>query len=523
MAESVLSILLTLKDEASAGLDNLNAKLEDNKKTISDASKLLVAAGGAITGIVGYAIYAAESEKESDAKLATELKNVGTSYDMVKASLNSVIDAEMRKTGISDEDQRAALSQLLITTGDYNLSLKALPAVLDLAAAKGVDASSAALTLGKALEGDVSSLHRYGIEIPKTASAEDVLNTVTQKVGGTAEAVANPFNILKNSLHELAASAGATLIPALTSIVNTLTSVMKAIQGWINQHPVLVGVIMKVLAVIGPLLLGLGTLGLALPKITAGFKAIKDILDGTTIKLIAHTIATVASNIAMIAVKIATLAWTGAQWLLNAAMDANPIGLIILAIAGLVAIIILVVKHFDKVKDAFVAVWDKIKEGAEAIKNAFAKVGEFFKRIWDDIVKAFKGAINFIIGGFEGFINTIIKGLNLIPTAINKIAGVLHLPTLPLIPEISLPRLATGGIVTSPTIALLGERGPEAIVPLGSAGKQGEIHIHIGNFMGDQASLRAFGRVIKDVLNQDMRRTSFAGVNAGYFPGSSAP
>ena len=41
-----------------------------------------------------------------------------------------------------------------------------------------------------------------------------------------------------------------------------------------------------------------------------------------------------------------------------------------------------------------------------------------------------------------------------------------------------IPHLAAGGIVTNPTLALLGERGPEAVVPLGSGG-MGEVHYHL--------------------------------------------
>lgn len=86
---------------------------------------------------------------------------------------------------------------------------------------------------------------------------------------------------------------------------------------------------------------------------------------------------------------------------------------------------------------------------------------------------------------------------------------------------------AKGGLVTRPTLALLGERGPEAVVPLaGGAGaiNPQSITIHIGNFMGDESSLRAFSRKVKEIIGQDTRRTSFSGINRlEYFPGSSAP
>jgi len=50
------------------------------------------------------------------------------------------------------------------------------------------------------------------------------------------------------------------------------------------------------------------------------------------------------------------------------------------------------------------------------------------------------------------------------------------------------------------------------------------VNISMGNYLGDEGSLREFARMLKDVIGQDTRRTSFSGVNTlGYYPGSSAP
>jgi len=77
-------------------------------------------------------------------------------------------------------------------------------------------------------------------------------------------------------------------------------------------------------------------------------------------------------------------------------------------------------------------------------------------------------------------------------------------------------KMAKGGII-------VGEAGPEAIIPLGE-GMGSTYSINIGNFMGDESSLRAFARKLKDIIGEDGRRTSFSGINRlEYFPGSSAP
>lgn len=58
---------------------------------------------------------------------------------------------------------------------------------------------------------------------------------------------------------------------------------------------------------------------------------------------------------------------TVAQWALNAAMSANPIGLIIAAIAGLVAIFVILFKKNEGFRNFVLGAWEKIKEVAMAV------------------------------------------------------------------------------------------------------------------------------------------------------------
>jgi len=83
--------------------------------------------------------------------------------------------------------------------------------------------------------------------------------------------------------------------------------------------------------------------------------------------------------------------------------------------------------------------------------------------------------------------------------------------------------LAEGGIVTRPTRALIGEAGPEAVIPLGKAGLGGatEVHIHIGNYMGDESSMRQLVRKISQVLEEEGRLNFFNQIQSGYGYGTS--
>lgn len=112
-----------------------------------------------------------------------------------------------------------------------------------------------------------------------------------------------------------------------------------------------------------------------------------------------------------------------------------------------------------------------------AIKNVFSTVGDFFGGIWDTIKSkftdigtkvgdaiggAFKTAINAVISTVEGAINAIPNAINGAISAINELPGV----NISKMSAVSLPRLAKGGVVSSSTIANIGEDGAEAIVPL---------------------------------------------------------
>lgn len=65
----------------------------------------------------------------------------------------------------------------------------------------------------------------------------------------------------------------------------------------------------------------------------------------------------------------------------------SPVGLVVLAIAAVIAIVILCIKHWDKIKAAFLKAW-------EAIKGAWGKVVDFFKGIWDGIVGVFSSVVS---------------------------------------------------------------------------------------------------------------------------------
>lgn len=120
-----------------------------------------------------------------------------------------------------------------------------------------------------------------------------------------------------------------------------------------------------------------------------------------------------------------------------------------------------VIDIWSRTKDRLLELWEGIKQGA--------------REKWDGVRTVIKGAVNGIIG----FINKFIRGWNKIELKVPSI----NIPLLgtvggwsvrvPQIPEI--PMLAKGGLVTAPTLAMLGEAGPEAVIPLGRSGFAGDL------------------------------------------------
>jgi hypothetical protein len=80
------------------------------------------------------------------------------------------------------------------------------------------------------------------------------------------------------------------------------------------------------------------------------------------------------------------------------------------------------------------------------------------------------------------------------------------------------PGTATGGIVTSPQVRLVGEAGPEAIIPLSKMSAAGNaLTVNIGSYYGDEMSKRALVRDIQRILNEENRRTVTPGTQTSYY------
>lgn len=152
----------------------------------------------------------------------------------------------------------------------------------------------------------------------------------------------------------------------------------------------------------------------------------------------------------------------------------------------------------EKIMNIIMSVWDNclkpfINWLGDTFVQAFKKLGDYIKPILDSLKTAFNGLIDFLVGIFTGnwqkawqgvsnifkgifeglvniakwplnkiidLVNAAISGINTMIKTINKVPGV-SIPTIG-----KIPKLAKGGIIDSPTIAMVGEAGREAVMPL---------------------------------------------------------
>lgn len=369
---------------------------------------------------------------------------------------------------------------------------------------------------------------------------------------------------LKGSLEQLKGSMETAAIQIGTIMAPTIQSLAKFIQGLVDKfsglpEPVqrVIIIVGAIVAAIGPLILVAGALSSAIgniillaPKISLAFTAIRTAAMSLWTTLMANPFVAIAAAVVVMAIVIyknwdtikafllaawdmiknaAVAVW---DWLVEAFKKwgeylfvaiTGPIGLLVLAL----------IKNWDTIKEATSAIWEGIKNtitgtidliksgvtsGLDAVKKAFTTVFNGIKSIvtgiMDNITGAVKGAINLVIGG----VNTLIRGLNRINFSLPSwIPGVGGKSFGINIPEI--PALAKGGIVDQPTLALIGEAGPEAVVPLSSPqGRSavGGVNIAPGavqitiNGPVDQSTLGSVERIVQEALAKLAREVSYA-------------
>jgi hypothetical protein len=176
-----------------------------------------------------------------------------------------------------------------------------------------------------------------------------------------------------------------------------------------------------------------------------------------------------------------TVAATIATAAFNLVMSLNPISLVVIAIVALIAGLVLAYKKFEGFRNIVDSIFSVIKtvvtSSIDVIKSYFETLLGFYKGIFNGIAKLWN--------------NTIGKLSFKVPDWVPGLGGKgFDVPNIPM--------LAEGGIVTSATLAMIGERGPEAVIPLDRMGQMSGNSVTINVNGGDPnavvAALRTYMR-----------------------------
>lgn len=174
---------------------------------------------------------------------------------------------------------------------------------------------------------------------------------------------------------------------------------------------------------------------------------------------------------------------------------------------------------WNGIKAAAKFVWDGITGYINLFKKAYSKIFNGIKSIasgtWNALKDGAVAAINFVIGK----INTLIRAFNKVAGTFGGLIGKdLTISEMGLIAKQgdasksgmnawrNVPKMASGGIVKSPTLAMIGEAGPEAVVPLNRMRGGGTvININIQNMIGEEEYAEKMGDRIIDILRRQSR------------------
>lgn len=431
-----IALLLKIVADASGaqkGLSETEGALGKTQKTVGGLVGPATVALGAITLFgAGAADAASDTEQAFGAVDSVFKDNAGLVKRWASESADSVGLAS------SEYAQMAAVlgSQLKnMGTDMTNLAPKTDDLIrlgADLAATYGGTTAEAVSALSAMLRGERDPIERYGISIKQAgidaAIGADNLKAMTTEQKTAAQANAALAIAMQQSAdaqgqyNRESGSAAQATQEANANFKDMMSTVGEALL---------------------PVVVFLGAAFGDLSKFMAENKQVVLIL-GVVIGTLAAGI--IALNVALKAARAVQVAVTAAQWLMNTAMAANPIGLVVLAIAALVAALVLAYNKsetFRRIVDGvFQAVMAVVKTAVDFIVGLFKTLGailagpfQFLQQVVATVVAAVKGAIQGLWRFIKPIFDVIRGGIDAIKSGVRAIQKAIDdLPDLPRMP-----------------------------------------------------------------------------------------
>ena len=393
--------------------------------------------------------------------------NLQTEAGSTVGDLTTQIQDQANKNialGFTYSESIDSLSKLSASTGSTKSGILANADAMALATVKGISLSQASDALSQAYQGNGRALQNYGVIIKDGLSGSQALQAVWTVLGTEMQ---NQQGTMGQAVRVIDAEWNKLMSDLGNSQTGVLTPVFQAVS------KIIVGLDAWTTAhpkLTQALLLFVGVLGMAL----VAFAAIV-----TFLALIAGAVALLGSSVVI------------------------GIGIIVAAFAGLITYLALN--------------WNSIVTNLEV-------VGEGIKNI-------FIAVLNFVTNLFETWFNKIMGWINTIIQSLQRIASQVGGAVSGTVSAVGgaissvLPHFATGGIVNGPTLAMVGEGGPEAIIPLSmvggstssplpsglGGGNNGQgITVYItGQVYSTDDQAKKFGDAIAKQINRQLKITSF--------------
>ena len=357
---------------------------------------------GQLQSLMGDLAQSYQQQEIVETQLTTVMRQRMNATDAEIDSIKQLASEQQKLGVVGDEVQLAGAQQVATFLKEKSSIETLLPAMNNLLAQQnGVnsttnDAVSVANLMGKAMQGQVSALTRVGITFSEAEA--QVL-----KYGTESERAAVLAQVITNNVGDMNAQLAATDSGRQAQLANKLGDIKEQLGALANGAMPFVMIASSTITALS----SITTLTAGIKTLTTTVYASVKAFAVSTAAVIKNKVATAAAAVAQKTVAIATKAWTAVQKVLNLVLSANPIGIVITAIGGLVAALVAAYNNSEDFRNICNQVWGVIKPLADAIMGSLVKA---FQWLIDKAKQAWQWLSNILgLGGKKAEVTVDVK------------------------------------------------------------------------------------------------------------------
>lgn len=357
---------------------------------------------GQLQSLMGDLAQSYQQQEVVETQLTTVMRQRMNATDDEIASIKELASEQQKLGVIGDEVQLAGAQQVATFLKEKSSIETLLPAMNNLLAQQnGVnatqsDAVSVANLMGKAMQGQVAALTRVGITFSEAEA--QVL-----KYGTESERAAVLAQVITNNVGDMNAQLAATDTGKQAQLANKLGDIKERLGELANGAMPFVTITSSTITALASITTLAGGIKTLTTTVYASVKA----FALSTAAVVKNKVATLAAAVAQKTVAIATKAWTAVQKVLNLVLSANPIGIVITAIGGLVAALVAAYNNSEDFRNICNQVWAVIKPLADAIMGSLVKA---FQWLIDKAKQAWQWLSNILgLGGKKAEVTVDVK------------------------------------------------------------------------------------------------------------------